>query len=124
MVRHILILQPHATSTPEDFEACRGMLAACVGQVPGLIDFHWGENVGPEHRRDGFTYGFTMDFVDRASLDAYGPHPVHTVAAAKVRATFRADRGVRLRALRSVLGRWVDGRSQVTLWRWTHTSVR
>jgi hypothetical protein len=29
-----------------------------------------------------------MDFADRASLEAYGPHPRHQVAAAKVRATF------------------------------------
>jgi hypothetical protein len=29
-----------------------------------------------------------MDFVDRASLDAYGPHPQHKLAAAKVLATF------------------------------------
>ena len=32
-----------------------------------------------------------MDFVDRASLDAYGPHPQHKLAAAKVLATFVAD---------------------------------
>ncbi|HEY4011940.1 MAG TPA: Dabb family protein [Polyangiaceae bacterium] len=88
MVRHILILQAHRTSTAEDIDACRTLLGACVGPVPGLIDFHWGENIGPEHRRGGFTHGFTMDFVDRASLAAYGPHPLHKPAAAKVNATF------------------------------------
>jgi|SRR5215471_1198838 len=88
MVRHILILQARPTSTGEDVEACREALAAGVGLVPGLIDFHWGQNIGPEHRRGGFTHGFTMDFVDRASLEAYGPHPQHMLAAAKVLATF------------------------------------
>ena len=29
-----------------------------------------------------------MDFTDRASLDVYGPHPLHQTVAAKVRATF------------------------------------
>jgi hypothetical protein len=29
-----------------------------------------------------------MDFIDRASLDAYGPHPDHKPVAALVRATF------------------------------------
>jgi hypothetical protein len=29
-----------------------------------------------------------MDFTDRASLDAYGPHPDHKAAAALVRAAF------------------------------------
>jgi hypothetical protein len=88
MVRHILILQARPTSTVEDFEACHVALAACVGAVPGLLDFHWGENIGPEARRGGFTHGFSMDFVDRASLEAYGPHPQHKPAAAKVQATF------------------------------------
>jgi len=88
MVRHILILQARPTSTPEDIEACRAALGALVGVVPGLIDFHFGQNVGPEDRRGGFTHGFTMDFVDHASLVAYGPHPQHKLAAAKVRETF------------------------------------
>lgn len=88
MVRHILLLQPRTTSTREDIEACRAALGELVGPVPGLLDYHWGENVAPSDRRDGLTHGFTMDFVDQESLDAYGPHPLHKVAAAKVRATF------------------------------------
>ncbi len=88
MVRHILILQPRPTSTAEDIEGCRSALSDVVGVIPGLIDFHWGQNIGPEHRREGFTHGFTMDFEDRASLEAYGPHPQHKLAAAKVLATF------------------------------------
>ncbi len=88
MVRHILLLQARPTSTAEDIQGCRAALGALVGVIPGLIDFHWGPNTGPEHRRGGFTHGFTMDFADRASLDAYGPHPQHQPAAAKVREAF------------------------------------
>jgi hypothetical protein len=88
MVRHILLLQQRPDATAEDIEASRAGLAALVGQLHGLIDFHWGGNVAPVERRGGFTHGFSMDFVDRASLDAYGPHPLHQAAAAKVRATF------------------------------------
>jgi hypothetical protein len=29
-----------------------------------------------------------MDFADGASLEAYGPHPLHQLAAAKILATF------------------------------------
>jgi hypothetical protein len=72
----------------EEIEACREALGAGIGQVSGLINFKWGQNIGPEHRRDGFTHGFTMDFADRASYDAYGPHPLHTDASAKILATF------------------------------------
>jgi Stress responsive A/B Barrel Domain len=88
MIRHILLLQPRPDSTPQSIEACRGAITALVGRIPGLIDCHWGENVAPAERRDGFTHGFSMDFADRASLDAYGPHPEHKPAAALVRATF------------------------------------
>ena len=88
MVRHILLLQPRPDATAEEIDACRAGLADLVGVVPGLVDFHWGGNFAPVERRDGFSHGFSMDFVDRASLDAYGPHPQHVVAAARVRATF------------------------------------
>ena len=88
MVRHILLLQQRADATADDIEACRVALAGLVGPVPGLVNFHWGTNIAPEERRGGFNHGFSMDFVDRASLDAYHPHPQHQAAAAKVRATF------------------------------------
>ena len=88
MIRHILMLQQRSDATAEEIDACRAGLAGLVGSIPGLIDFHWGANIAPVERRGGFTHGFSMDFVDRASLEAYGPHPQHQVAAAKVRATF------------------------------------
>jgi len=88
MIRHILLLQPRADATPDAIEGCRAALAGLVGTLPGLVNFHWGNNVAPEERRGGFSHGFTMDFVDQSSLDAYGPHPQHKLAAAKVRETF------------------------------------
>lgn len=88
MVRHIILLQQRPDATAHEIEACRVALAALVGSIPGLVNCHWGQNVAPEERRGGFTHGFTMDFVDRESLDAYGPHPQHQVAVTKVRATF------------------------------------
>jgi len=88
MVRHILLLQQRPDATADEIDASRTGLANLVGRVPGLLDFHWGPNVAPVERRGGFTHGFSMDFADRASLEAYGPNPQHQVSAAKVRATF------------------------------------
>jgi hypothetical protein len=88
MVRHILLLQQRLDATADELDACRAALAGLVGVVPGLLNYHWGQNIAPEERRGGFSHGFTMDFSDRESLDAYGPHPQHQIAAAKVRATF------------------------------------
>ena len=88
MVRHILLLQQRPDAPADEIEACRAGLAGLVGPIPGLLAFHWGANFAPAERRDGFTHGFSMDFADRASLDAYGPHPEHKVAAARVRTVF------------------------------------
>jgi Stress responsive A/B Barrel Domain len=88
MLRHVLLLQQRPDATSNDIEACRAALMGLVGPIAGLVNCHWGENIAPEERRGGFTHGFTMDFVDRASLEAYGPHPQHQLAVARVRATF------------------------------------
>jgi hypothetical protein len=88
MLRHILLLKPKPETHAEAIEAARSALAGLVGQIPGLIDFHWGVNIGPAERSGGFEYGFSMDFADKQSLEGYGPHPEHVKAAALVRAAF------------------------------------
>ena len=45
------------------------------GQIPGLVETHVGTNISP--RGQGYELGGVMKFADQASLDAYGPHPVH-----------------------------------------------
>ena len=88
MIRHVLLLKPRPETTLETIEGCRAAITGLVGQVPGLLDCHWGENFAQKERTDGFSHGFSMDFADRASLEAYGPHPAHLPAAKLVRATF------------------------------------
>ena len=88
MLRHILLLKPKPETTPEAIEGCRAALAGLVGRIPGLLDFHWGVNLAPSERHQGSSFGFSMDFADRASLNAYGPHPDHVAAATLVRAHF------------------------------------
>lgn len=88
MLRHVLLLQIRPETTPDNIQACRDALAGLVQVIPGLVDFHWGENHAPVERRDGYTHGFSMDFTDAASLAAYGPHPSHQRAAQLVRTYF------------------------------------
>jgi hypothetical protein len=45
------------------------------GQIPGLLETWVGKNLSP--RGQGYGLGGAMKFADKASLDAYGPHPVH-----------------------------------------------
>ena len=88
MLRHVLLLQPRAGASPQAIEECRCAITALVGRIPGLVNCHWGENLAAPERREGLTHGFSMDFLDRESLNAYLPHPAHKPAAALVRATF------------------------------------
>lgn len=69
-------------------EEARESLADLVGRIHGLLDFHWGENLADIDRQDGYAFGFSMDFLDRQALVAYGPHPDHKAAATKVRQAF------------------------------------
>lgn len=45
------------------------------GKIPGLVETWVGANISP--RGQGYELGGVMKFADKASLDAYGPNPVH-----------------------------------------------
>lgn len=45
------------------------------GQIPGLLETYVGRNESP--RSQGYEFGGVMKFADKASFDAYGPHPAH-----------------------------------------------
>jgi hypothetical protein len=45
------------------------------GRVPGLLETWVGKNFST--RGQNYELGGVMKFADRASLDAYGPHPAH-----------------------------------------------
>ncbi len=50
-------------------------IRALQGQIPGLKETSVGTNISP--RGQGYELGGVMKFTDKASLDAYSPHPVH-----------------------------------------------
>jgi len=43
--------------------------------IPGVRNFRAHRQVSP---KNDFTYGFTMDFADRAAFQVYNDHPGHT----------------------------------------------
>ena len=45
------------------------------GRIPGLLETYVGKNISS--KGEGYELGCVMKFTDKASLDAYGPHPVH-----------------------------------------------
>lgn len=65
-------------------EAPAGLMAEVVAAIdalkpklPGLVEVSGGANNSPEGLAKGFTHGFVVTFVDRATRDAYLEHPDH-----------------------------------------------
>ncbi len=61
--------------TDAEIAEVRAAILDLQGKIPGLLSAHAGINISP--RGGGYTFGGTMQFPDRAALDAYNDHPVH-----------------------------------------------
>jgi hypothetical protein len=61
--------------TDDEIDRAATEIKKLQGQIPGLLETYVGRNISPRGR--GYTFGGVMKFADKASLDAYGPHPVH-----------------------------------------------
>jgi hypothetical protein len=73
MIRHTVAfrLKHQAGSrAEEDFLAAADILAA----IPGVERFEKLRQVSP---KNGFAFGFSMEFSDQAAYDAYNAHPQH-----------------------------------------------
>ncbi len=66
-------LKPSVTDTQKDRIVAE--IRKLQNQIPGLLETFVGRNFSP--RGLGYELGGVMKFADKASLDAYGPHPVH-----------------------------------------------
>ena len=63
---------------PGDSEEERDFLeiaAATLPAIPGVDAFEVLDEVSP---KNGFRFGFSMEFADQAAYDAYNAHPEHT----------------------------------------------
>jgi hypothetical protein len=61
--------------TTEQIQRAAAGIRDLQGKIPGLVETWVGENISP--RSLGYQFGGVMKFADRASLEAYGGHPVH-----------------------------------------------
>jgi Stress responsive A/B Barrel Domain len=75
MYIHTFLFQWQPDVTEEMKARVAREIHALQGQIPGLLETSYGENISP--RSQGFTHGGVMKFRDKASLDAYPAHPVH-----------------------------------------------
>lgn len=61
--------------TDEQIELAASEIRALQTQIPGLLEVYVGRNESP--RSQGYGFGGVTKFVDKASFEAYGPHPAH-----------------------------------------------
>jgi hypothetical protein len=74
MIRHVVLVQFRANS---DVETIFAALKALQGKIDGIQSISCGPDNSPEGLQRGHTHGFTVDFRDAKSRDAYLPHPEH-----------------------------------------------
>lgn len=84
VVVHLVLTRLKPAATPEQLQRAIAALRALPGQVPGLLELDCGANVSPD-RAQGYGFGLSARFASRADLAAYGPHPAHQAAAARLR---------------------------------------
>ncbi len=84
MIRHMVFMKLKADAPQADIDKLFGLLYGLKGNLDGLVEVHGGPYSSPEGINRGFTHGFSMDFKDAASRDAYLPHPEHMKIAEAV----------------------------------------
>lgn len=77
MIRHIVLMKIRSDIPQEKIDELYANLEGLKHKIPGIVSFSGGPYSSPEGLNKGFTHGFTMDFTDAASRDAYLPHPEH-----------------------------------------------
>ena len=75
MCIHVFAFRWKAGVAEEQKQRVVSSIRALQGQIPGLLETWVGKNFST--RGQDYELGGVMKFSDRASLDAYGPHPVH-----------------------------------------------
>ena len=73
MIRHTVIFRlKHGRNSPEEkafLEAAKGL-----GKIPGVEKF---ERLRQVSVKNGYKFGFSMEFLDQAAYDVYNDHPFH-----------------------------------------------
>jgi hypothetical protein len=80
-IRHVVLmkLKPDA-----DVAAAKAALLSLKQKIAGIVEISWGSDNSPEGLQRGNTHGFTVDFADAKSRDAYLPHPEHQKVGAMI----------------------------------------
>ena len=84
MIRHCVFVKFRNDVGIGERNAIHADLEALRQFIDGMDHVHLSANVSPEPFGRGFTHGFTIDFRDAASRDAYLVHEAHQRAGARL----------------------------------------
>jgi hypothetical protein len=85
MIHHIVLIRLKQGVTRDDSRLREGLadLIALRGQVGGIV--RWDHGWDFVARPISYDFALVAAFTDRAAFEAYGSHPAHQAAAAKLR---------------------------------------
>ena len=75
MIEHIVLFRWKPEATEEQVAAGMDGLRGLKGSIPGIAALAYGADFSG--RAQGYSHALVIRFSDRASFDAYGPHPAH-----------------------------------------------
>ena len=84
MIRHCVFVKFRDDVPRAERAAIYDDLRALRGRLDGMLEASFGPNVSPEGLGQGFGDGFTIDFRDAATRDAYLEHEAHQRAGARL----------------------------------------
>ncbi len=77
LLRHVVLFKFKQDAKPADIQKVVDAFAALPKQIPTIVDFEWGTDVGVENLSQGFTHCFFVTFRSAKDRDDYLPHPAH-----------------------------------------------
>jgi hypothetical protein len=92
MIRHCVWVKFRADVPASEKQAIYDQLAALRGHLGGIAGMSFGPNVSPEGLQQGFTDGFTIDFVDAGARDTYLVDEAHKEAGGRLVAALEGGR--------------------------------
>ncbi len=75
MITHVVLLQPKPEVTEKEITMALNHVQALTDAIPGIVSVQTGKNMSGHNQ--GYTYGFSMHFVDAEHFRPYASHPAH-----------------------------------------------
>src|SRR5262245_19789360 len=89
MVEHIVLFRWSEDASQEAIDSVVAELRGLKHKIAGVVDLSCGAHLSD--RAKGYTHGLVVRFMDRAALEAYGPHPEHQRVVQNFINPIRAD---------------------------------